>query len=65
MLPTDDFYDDMFGFQEDPDQESNFVDLGYETDYFIRNLGSLWLIASIYIILILMVFIGIKIVSRF
>jgi len=42
LIPTDDFYDYIFGFQNEP-FSSQAEELGYESHNLIRNMGSLFL----------------------
>jgi len=44
MVPTDDPYDAIFGFETSKPVSLNFELIGYESVYFIRNMGSMFLL---------------------
>jgi len=44
VIPTDNAYDAVFGFEESQPVSTNFELTGYESVYFIRNMGSMYLL---------------------
>ena len=44
VIPTDNPYDAIFGFEESKPVSTNFELTGYESVYFIRNMGSMYLL---------------------
>jgi len=55
LIPTDDFFDTVFSFKFREPVTSNFGALGYETTFFIRNLGNPFLFALGYAIALLLI----------
>jgi len=54
LIPTDGLYDSIFGFEESRPVSLNFELIGYESVYFIRNMGSAFLIIILALIVLLL-----------
>jgi len=54
VLPTDDIFDWFFEFKSSEPVTEKFGALGYETKYFVKNMGTVFIVGVIFVILLVL-----------
>lgn len=53
VFPTDDFFDWIFNFKASEPVTARFGALGYETKFFVKNMGTLFIVGVIFVLLLI------------